>query len=176
MTGNLFPWFALRTKHQHERVVLSSLRGKGYEGYLPVYQSRRVRAGKPQSMELPLFPGYVFCRFDRNQRLPILTTPGVFSIVGVGSLPCEISQEEMDAVRRVADSGLQCQPHEPFMKVGQAIRITDGPLRDVRGILLAFRDTARVVVSISMLQRSIAVDVPPQWVVPSAADALCMAC
>src|SRR5271168_1307244 len=94
-------WYAIRVRSKFERAVSASLSGKGYDEYLPLYHSRRKWSDRSKDLDLPLFPGYLFCRFDVDVRLPILVTPGVISIVGTGRIPVAISDQEIDAIRAV---------------------------------------------------------------------------
>jgi transcription antitermination factor NusG len=155
----LYPWFALRVKSNFEQTASTCLRGKGYEELLPTYRSRR-------QAELPLFPGYVFARFDPNSRLlPILTTPGVLHIVGIGKTPEPIAESEMLNIQRIVESGVGAEPW-PFTRIGQRIRIERGSLEGVEGILLEVKNRNRLVVSITLLQRSLAVEIDDDCVRP----------
>ncbi len=153
-----FPWYAVRTRSNQERTAATVLKGKGYEEYVPVYRTRRRWSDRVVDAELPLFPGYVFCRFDHKQRLPIMTTPGVVSIVGFGNDPAPVSDDEIQAVHAVLRSGEAPEPH-PFLREGQRIRVTYGSLKDVEGILVKKKSDWRLVVSVTMLQRSVSVEI-----------------
>jgi transcription antitermination factor NusG len=152
------PWFGLRTKSNHEKIAATVLSGKGYEQYLPTYKARRRWSDRDVITDRPLFPGYVFCRFDPKARLPILTTPGVVSVIGFGSEPAPIDESEIEAVQAVLRSGLGAEPC-PFLREGQKIRIRSGALMGVEGILTKKKNEWRMIVSIEMLQRSIAVEI-----------------
>ena len=93
-----YPWFALRVRSRYENTVATFLGGKGYEWFLPLYKSRRAWSDRIKETQLPLFPGYIFCRFDLQHRLPILTTPGVVSVVGIGRRPVPIDDAEIAAL------------------------------------------------------------------------------
>ena len=157
------PWYAIRTRSNHEKVTATVLEGKGYQLYLPLYRVRRRWTDRVVVTELPVFPGYVFCRFDAKQRLPILTTPGVVSVVGFGTEPAPIPDSEIEAVQAVLGSGLQAEPC-PFLREGQRIRVTRGALEGLEGILLKKKSEWRMVVSVTMLQRSIAVEIDREWI------------
>jgi transcription antitermination factor NusG len=118
-------------------------------------------------MELPLFPGYLFCRFDFNQRLPILTTPGVINVVRLGSQPQPVPQHEIAALETVVRSGMLLRPW-PFLKAGQRVVIQEGPLRNVEGLLSEIKGHNQLIVSISLLQRSVAVNIERACVRPIA--------
>jgi transcription antitermination factor NusG len=141
------------------------LRGKGYEGFLPFYRSRRAWSDRVKEIQLPLFPGYVFCRFDVQRRLPILTTPGVVNIVGVGKCPVPIDDLEIAALQATIRSGVPAAPC-PYLQVGQCVRIECEPLRGIKGILLNFKGQHRLILSVTLLQRSVAVEVDSSWVNP----------
>lgn len=146
------PWFALYVKPKHEKNVTSMLQGKGYDAFLPTY-SHRVKNNK--IFELPLFPGYVFCRLDLANRLPIMTTPGFFFIVGAGGEPEPICEHEVEGIRRMLAAGLEPIPW-PYAP-GQEIALESGPLRGVRGVIVDASDEKWLVVSVNLLRRSVAV-------------------
>jgi transcription antitermination factor NusG len=133
------------------------LEHKGLEPFLPVYRSRRRWSDRTVEIDQPLFPGYVFCRFDAQKRLPVMTSPGVVSIVGFANQPAPIPDQEIEAVRTVLNSGLAAEPH-PFLREGQRVRVTHGSLKDLEGILIKKKADWRLVVSITMLQRSVSVE------------------
>jgi len=160
-----FQWFALLVKSQHEKSVASALHGKGYEQLLPFYSVSRRWSDRIKQLALPLFPGYVFCRFDVNYRLPILVTPGVLHVVGVGKMPLPVNDSEIEAIRSIVKSGLQAEPW-PFLRVGQRVRIERGSLEGVEGILLAVKKPYRLIVSVTLLQRSVAVELDQDWATP----------
>ena len=158
-------WFALQVRSQHEKTVASTLREKGYEEFLPLCQIKRRWSDRVKRLEAPLFPGYVFCRFDVQKRLPILVTPGVRFIVGVGKIPFPIDNSEIAALQSIVKSGLPAEPW-PFLKIGQRVRIEQGSLEGIEGILLTPKSSYRLVVSVTLLQRSVAVEVDRDWVIP----------
>src|SRR5258708_7185460 len=129
------PWFALRVRSNCERITLTHLRERGYEEFAPSYKSERRWSDRTKQIEQFLFPGYIFCRFDPNERLPILTAPGVVDVVGFGRMPEPIPHAEIERVRRMSESGLLVTPY-PYVQVGQAVLIERGPLSGVEGILV----------------------------------------
>jgi transcription antitermination factor NusG len=139
------------------------LQAKGYESYVPVYQTRRRWSDRTVLADAPLFSSYVFCRFDYSNRLPVMITPGVASIVGFGSDPAPIPDAEIEAVQAVLRSGLASEPC-PFLREGQRIRITQGALKDVEGILVRKKSDWRLIVSVTMLQRSVSVEVDHAYI------------
>ena len=159
-------WYAIRIQSKYEQLAAATLRGKGYEEFLPLYRSRRKWSDRVKEIDLPLFPGYLFARFDASSRLmPILTTPGVISIVGAGKSPIAISNEEIAAVQAVVRSGLPTQPW-PCLNVGSRVFIEAGPLAGIEGICLNVDKVFRLLVSIPLLQRSVAVEIDREWVRP----------
>jgi transcription antitermination factor NusG len=158
-------WFALRVRSQHEARVAAALQSKGYEELLPLYQVRRRWSDRFKEIYRPLFPGYVFCRFDVNQRLPILVTPGVMLIVGSGKIPLPVDDNEIIALQSIVKSGLRAQPW-PFLQVGQQVRIDQGSLEGVEGILIGMKGPHRLVISVTLLQRSVAVEIDEHWATP----------
>jgi transcription antitermination factor NusG len=160
-----YPWFALQVKSRYENVAAAHLSGKGFECFLPLYKSRRRWSDRFKEVECPLFPGYVFCRLNPLDRLPIHITPGVILIVGRGKTPEPIDETEIAAIQSVIKSGLPSQPY-PFMQIGQRVRIDNGPLWGLEGVLLDFKGRHRLVLSVTLLRRSIAVQVEDSWVTP----------
>ena len=159
------PWFALQVRPRFERIVASALLAKGYEGFLPLYRCKRRWSDRIKEIELPLFDGYMFCRFDVTKRLPILVTPGVIRVVGIGNNPTPVDEDEIAAIFSIVMAGAQAEPH-PYLRVGQRVRIERGTLSGVEGILLAEKKPARLVVSVTLLQRSVAVEIDEAWVSP----------
>ena len=153
-----FPWYGIRTRSNHERVAAVALKGKGYEPYLPLYRLNRRRQDVQIESEHLLFPGYVFCRFDVRKLLPILMSTGVISVLGFGKEPAAIPDEEIEAVRAVLRSGLPAEPCA-YLREGQRVRVTHGSLDGVEGILLKRKNQFRMVISVTMLQRSISVEI-----------------
>ena len=161
--GERGPWFAVLARTQREKLVTSLLERAGYECFLPVYRRRRRRSDRTRTCDAALFPGYLFCRLDPHDRLPVLSTPGVLQIVGVGKTPIPVADEEIIAIRRVLESGLSTMPW-PYLNVGDAVRIEDGPLRGLTGIVVKFKSSTKLVVSVSLLQRSVAAEVQLSWI------------
>src|SRR5579864_9105142 len=119
-------WFALRVKPRFEKSVSKIVRNKGYEEFLPLYQCRRRWSDRFQSVELPLFPGYVFCQLNPQFRLPLLTIPGALHLIGVGKIPSPIDDEEIATLQVAMHAGLWAEPW-PFLNVGQRVRLEEGP-------------------------------------------------
>ena len=157
------PWFAVRVKSNYEKPVSTMLRGKGFEEFVPTYRSRRYWSDRVKVVDLPLFPGYLFCRLDLNRRLSLLTTPGFLYLVGKGKTPEPIDEREILAVQSIMHSGLPALPW-PSIVVGQKIRLERGPLRGLDGIVAKIADQHRIYVNVTLLQRSVFVQIDPGWV------------
>jgi transcription antitermination factor NusG len=151
-------WFALAVKPRFDKVVARTLESKGYETLLPVYKKRLTYAVRNKESELPLFPGYVFCRFNVLTRLPILTTPGVTQILGTGNRPIPLSEAEMSSLQKVINVHLPLQPF-PFLQAGQRVRIEGGMLTGVVGLVIRIKDSLRLILSISLLHRSVLLEI-----------------
>ena len=163
-----FPWFALQVRTQYERGVAEFLRGSGFEWILPLYKCRKRWSDPIKEVEIPLFPGYLFCRFDPVNRLPILKTPGVIQIVGCNREPSVIDENEISAIQTLVSSGIPNQPW-PYLHTGDRVQIESGPLRGMSGILTDFKGKHRLIVSITLLQRAVAVEIDSALVTPQRA-------
>jgi transcription antitermination factor NusG len=163
--GGTGRWYALYVRSRHEKVVESGLKGKGYCAFSPFYRTKRKRVDRIVAIDVPLFPGYVFCHFDSNKRLPILTTPGLVRIVGPGNGPEPVDDTEIASIRTLALSGHPVQPW-PFLRSGQRIRLQAGPLIGAEGIFLRVKDEYHLVVSITLLQRAVSVVIEKDAVTP----------
>jgi transcription antitermination factor NusG len=159
------PWYALRVRSNCEKTVALSLGGKGYAEFLPLYRKLSRRRGPAKQIESPLFPGYVFSAFDVNHRLPILMTPGVVHVVGIGRIPEAVDKDELLAIERFVSSGLAVEPW-PFLKKGEPVLVERGPLSGLEGVLIEIKGLHRLVISLSLLQRSVAVEIDRDCVRP----------
>src|SRR5688572_6766322 len=158
-------WYALHVRPRFEKHVQTHLEDKGYEVFYPTYTSTRQWSDRVKSLSFPLFPGYVFCRFNVHARLPILITPGVNQVVGSGKTPITVDEGELAAIRRVMESGVAAQPW-PYLKVGETVQIENGPLEGLTGIVTRIKSSDRLVVSVSLLMRSVAVELDSHWIKP----------
>jgi transcription termination/antitermination protein NusG len=163
------PWYALRVRPNYEKPVAAALRGKGFQEFLPLIRSKRQWSDRVKIMDLPLFPGYLFCRLNLEERLPLLTTPGFLYLVGVGKNPEPVNETEIAGIQAVLRSGLTVTPW-PNLVVGQKVRLRHGPLRGLDGVLTRIANRHRIYVSVTLLKRSISVEVDPEWVQPVGAD------
>lgn len=163
----MFPWFALRVRSNFERTASIHLKSRGFEDFAPSYEVTRNWSDRVKKVERFLFPGYVFCRLDPSDRLPVLSVPGVVNIVGFGNGPIAIPDTEMSAVQTMVDSGLVLSPW-PYLQVGQSVLIERGPLAGIEGILESVKGRDRLVVSITLLQRAVATEIDRAWIRPVA--------
>ena len=156
-------WYALYTRHQHEKTAAWILSNKGLEVFLPLYTVTRRWKDRAKRISLPLFPCYVFLRGPVDRWQPVMTTPGVNSVVGFAGQPAVIPSAEIDAVRQVLAGALRAEPH-PFLKCGDRVRVKDGPLEGLEGILVSKKNLFRLILSVELLQRSVAVEVDASMV------------
>jgi transcription antitermination factor NusG len=161
--SNTGDWHAVHIRHQHEKVVADILINERFDIFLPLYPTVRRWKDRMKRLSLPLFPCYVFLRGGLDRKLQIVQTPGVHGIVGTAGRPGVIPEEEIAAIRRAVDSRLNIEPY-PYLKVGDRVRITAGPLFGLEGILIRKQDQLRMVLSVEMLGRSVAVEVNPSIV------------
>ncbi|HVZ60734.1 MAG TPA: UpxY family transcription antiterminator [Terriglobales bacterium] len=165
MESHNLPWFALTVRTRWEKGVATVLASKGYECWCPQYRTMRRWSDRMKEVELPLFPGYLFCSFDPYDRLPLLQTPGVTGVVSFANGPEPVNATDLAAVRNVVESGLETQPW-PYLQVGQRVEVQRGPLAGIEGILLSHKAGFRIVVSMDLLKRSVAVEVDRASVAP----------
>jgi transcription antitermination factor NusG len=156
-------WFALTVKPRHEQAVAEHLLGRSLESYAPVYRERRRWSDRIRTVELPLFPRYVFCRFAFADRLKVIGMPSVLSVVGFGGEPAPVQDGEIDAVKTLVGSGLAVAPWL-YLRIGQRVRICEGPLSGLEGILAREKSGYRVVVNIELLRRAVAVEIDRNFV------------
>lgn len=154
-----FPaWFALYTRHQHEKSVVEILSGKDVKVFLPLYHAAHRWKDRIKQLSLPLFPNYVFVFAGPEERGRILSTPGVYDFVRHGGSPAPIPSGQIEAVRRVVASGASVEPH-PYLRCGDRVRLKTGPLEGIEGILVRKKNFYRLVVSVELLERSVAAEV-----------------
>jgi transcription antitermination factor NusG len=151
-------WYAVHTRHQHEKLVARTLVNKGFEVFLPLYSEIRQWRDRTKMVELPLFSCYVFLRGDLDNRLAILTTPGVHGMVASAGKLAGIPEEEIQAVRSVIENRVNVEPH-PFLKCGDLVRVKYGALRGLEGFLVRKKGQARLIISVTLLERSVAAEV-----------------
>jgi transcription antitermination factor NusG len=161
-------WFAIQVAPRRERTVAAILQNKGYQHLLPTYRPKGL---PPTRAALPLFPGYVFCRLNLEIRAPIICTPGVVRIVGYGRQPVSLPEHEIEPLCQVVASGCHAEPRR-YLSSGQLFRISDGPLRGTVGMVVNSGEESRLVLSVTLLQRSISVEVEPEWLTPIGSSGL----
>ena len=151
-------WYALYTCPNHEKRIAAELEARAVESFLPLYRSVRRWKDRRVSLELPLFPGYVFVCLALRDRLPVVQVPGVVRLVGFGGVPAALPEGQVAVLRASLDRRLHAEPH-PFLAVGHRVRITRGPLAGLEGVLRRKKNSFRFVLSIELIQRSFAVEV-----------------
>lgn len=158
-----WPWFAVRVRPGEEKTARLLLENRGYRCYLSASKYSRYREDRVTRIEAPLFPGYLFCRMNPHDRLPVLTIPGVIQIVGVGETAMPVDEGELTAIQRAENSGLPTMAW-PYLRAGHLERVEQGPLCGLMGIVVRMRFRTKLVLSIHLLQRSVAVEIDRQWV------------
>jgi transcription antitermination factor NusG len=158
-------WCAVYTRHQHEKFIGEMLRAKGFEVFLPLYESTRRWKDRRKILSLPLFPCYVFVRGAHERRLPVLTTPGVHMIISRGERVATVPDEEIEAIRKAVEGPLNVEPH-PFLRCGERVRVMRGSLEGVEGVLTRKKNLYRLVLSVEMLAQSVSVEIDALDVVP----------
>jgi len=152
------PWYAIYTRHQHEKTVAQILTGKGFSTFLPLYATTHNWKDRTKALTLPLFPCYVFLKGGIERRLQIITTPGIYGLVSSAGQPAPIPDIEIEAIRRVVDSGTRVEIH-PFLKCGSWVRVKCGPLAGIEGMLVRKKNTSRLVLNVELLGTAAAIEV-----------------
>jgi len=155
--AGILPWYALQVWSRKEAYVLAHLEGQGYEAFLPTRRIQKKWSDRKMELQQPLFPGYLFCRFDFQNRRPLVMTPGVVQIVGYNRQAIPVDENEIKALQALVASGVPNQP-SPYLEIGEQVRIDSGPLRGMEGILVEFKGDQRLILSVTLLQRSLAVE------------------
>ena len=158
-------WWAVYTKHQHEKTVAEVLTGKGFEVFLPLHETMRRWKDRQKVLSLPLFPCYVFVRGVLSRRLQVVTTPGIHMILSRGEQIQVVPEMEIESIRRAVQGSYRVEPH-PFLKIGERVRVTRGSLEGVEGILIRKKNLFRLVLSVDMLAQSVGVEVSASDVEP----------
>jgi transcription antitermination factor NusG len=155
------PWFVVRVKANTEWKVARGLTGRGLPVFLPVLR-RMSKRQRREPIELPLFPGYIFSQFDRNASMPVLTCPGVIHILSIGTVAQPVDPDELFALQSLSRAGCPMEPL-PTFTTGQKIRIGSGPLGNVEGIVVRDDGRQRLIVSVSLLHRSVVAEIDREW-------------
>ena len=151
-------WFALSVNVRHEKVVSELLRNKGFDTFLPLYKRRHQYARRSREFELPMFPGYLFCHTSLTRRLPIMTTPGVIRMVGAGRLPIPVDNKEIASLKKAVEAGVPMSPHH-FWQSGDIGRISTGPLAGVEGVVIKSKQSMRLILCVTLLQRAVMLEI-----------------
>ena len=151
-------WHALYTRDRHEKAVAKILSGKGFEVFLPLYLAVHRWKDRDKQLSLPLFPCYVFIHGGAMRHLDIVTTSGVHGFVEWGGIPAAIPDQEIEQVRQVVTRCTQVEPH-PYLKCGDRVRVKAGPLTGIEGILVRKKNLYRLVLSVELLEKSVALEV-----------------
>jgi transcription antitermination factor NusG len=166
-------WYAVRVRPNFEKTSAASLAARGFEQFVPTYTEKRRWSDRIRISEFPLFPGYFFCRMDPGCRTPVLGTPGVIGIVSCGAELLSVSEEEIESVRRAAqDVPLM---RWPFLGAGHRVRVTRGSLAGLEGFIADHRGACRLVLQISLLQRSVSLEIDRDFIEPVGSAALAAA-
>ncbi|MBA4182053.1 MAG: hypothetical protein C0506_15795 [Anaerolinea sp.] len=160
-------WFALRVKPHAERSLFAALRSNGVDAMLPLYPDRRQWSDRLKTLDRPLFPGYLFCRLLPSTPLKLVTLPGAIGFVHFGAGPAPIPDPEIQALLQILDSGRRLRPLA-LIREGQLVRVVSGPLAGLTGPVLRIKDGHCLVVSVEILQRSVAVTLDGDSVMPCA--------
>jgi len=152
-------WYALQVHPPHTTEITGILKRKGYDAFTPWYRVTRRWCDRTCLSEVPLFPGYVFVKMDIRYRMPVLTTSGVRAVVGIGKQPAPIPEDEIVSLQGVVHSGLQIQPWPFLGRRGDRVQIEDGPLAGIAGTLVDVKKTCRVVISVELIERAVAVEI-----------------
>jgi transcription antitermination factor NusG len=161
------PWWAVYTRHQHEKVVAEMLSAKGFQVFLPLYESIRRWKDRKMVLSLPLFPCYLFVRGGLDRRLQVVTTPGIHMILYRGEEVAVIPDQEIEAIQKAVEGPYSVEPH-PLLKYGSRVRVIRGALEGVQGILIRKKNLCRLVLTVDMLAQSVAVEVNAWDVEPCA--------
>jgi transcription termination/antitermination protein NusG len=158
-----FFWYALKVRTRSEFLALKALRNRGYEPFCPTYPERRRYSDRVKVIENVAFPGYLFCRFDPRKKLPVISSRAIEYIVGSGGIPEPIPDQQIADIRRALEAGGR---PAPYFRAGQRVRVEYGALAGVEGVLARDASTGQLVVSIDLLQRSVAVYIDEHQVRP----------
>jgi len=157
-------WLAVQVHAGREFYSARHLHDRGYDVFLPAYDEHRRWSDRVTTIRRALFDGYLFCRAVNQAVALIVTAPAVIRVVGTSSGPLPIPLEEIEALKRIVDARLAVRP-TPFVQAGQRVRVESGPLCGTHGVVLTVTGPRSLLVSITLLQRSVAVDLAPEWVV-----------
>jgi transcription antitermination factor NusG len=160
-------WFAFIVRPRHEKQVSAALRDKGFMEFLPLYKSKRQWADRTKIVEMPLFPGYIFCSTNRSAIVPVLMTSGVIDVVRAGNNPLPADKAEIEALQQTVkgDVTVESWPYTDLSE-SKSLSILRGPLAGLSGTLVEVRGSQRLILSVNLLRRSVLVEVHPDWISP----------
>jgi transcription antitermination factor NusG len=158
-------WYALHTRSRHEKVVRDQLTAKGITNLLPLWRKRSIWKDRVKMIEVPLFSGYIFGHFPLRNRIEVLQTVGVVRIVGLNGQAIPVPEEQIQAVQTMVEHQLRYDPH-PFLQEGMRVRVKHGLLQGAEGILVTKKHNYRLVISVDLIQKSVAVDIDSADVEP----------
>ena len=158
-------WYAVYTKHQHEKSTQHILASKGFEVLLPLHRVLHRWKDRTQIVFLPVFPCYLFLRTSLSRRLDIMTTSGVFGLVESGGHAVEVTESDINLIRKITLNPTKVEPH-PFLKCGERVTVYKGPLSGVDGVLVRIKNQYRVVLSVELLRKSVALEVDVSIIQP----------
>jgi transcription antitermination factor NusG len=160
VVGATNEWFAFRVRPRHEKSTALQLREKREEYFLPLIREKRKWANRVTHVDLPLFPGYIFCRSQRFGLLPILKTPGVIDVLRAGASPVPVPEDEIMGLKKAIAASVRMEAC-PYIDAGQKVDIQEGPLAGLNGIVIEVRKSRRLVLSVTLLRRSVLVELEP---------------
>ena len=151
-------WYALYTCARHEKRVAQQIERRSFSCFLPVYRSVRRWKDRRKELELALFPGYVFVRMALEKKLRVLEVPGVVHLVSFNGQPAPVPAEQIETLRERLSNAGRIEPH-PYLSKGRRVRVRSGAMEGLEGIVVRRKDSCRIVFSIDLIQRSVAVEV-----------------
>ena len=158
-------WYAGYTASRHEKRVAEHFVQRGVEHFLPLYETIHRWNNGRHRVQLPLFPGYIFVRIALRDRMRVIEVPGFARLVGFNSLPCPLPEADINKMKDALNKGVVAEPY-PYLTVGTRVEIRNGPMQGMTGILLRRQNKCRVVISVDLIMRSMAVEVEASDVVP----------
>ena len=151
-------WYAAYTWARHEKCVAEQMRQRRISSFLPLYRAIHRWKDRHKEVEMALFPGYVFVQLLLKDKVRALEIPGVVHIVSARGVPVPLADHEIDSLRRGVNGGVKMEPH-PYLQAGRRVRVRSGPMAGLEGVLLRRKDGLRLVVSIELLMRAVAVEI-----------------
>jgi len=164
-------WYAGYTASRHEKRVAEHFAQRGVEHFLPLYETIHRWNNGRHRVQLPLFPSYIFVHIALRDRMRVIEVPGFVRLVGFNSLPCPLPEVDINRMKEALNKGVVAEPY-PYLTVGRRVEVRNGPLQGMTGILLRRQNKCRVVISVDLIMRSMAVEVEAADVVPVRRSAL----